>query len=726
MAMVTGGHYTLKLSQRSLLPQLIDLVEKNLVEEYLAKFKGSCLGHLLELADVKFQGQLIGQLLLCQDEVPSAEELVFNVHGKKATMGRLDFALVTGLSFGSYPVPPTKSVFRERVFGAVRGAIKIFDIEDKLKTKTKMKGEEETCLKLAMLYAVYGVLLAQSHSKKLDEKYINLADSFDALNNYPWGRVAFEYLKSRTHDIMKDKRRTLNEKKSNQFDVNGFFQALQVWAYEVLPHVGDVCAERVRPNETPRLRRWKTVDGIVTADELRKRCFPIVAPGDEGLAIGKLRPTKDESRSRYYTSVFKWKADLGNIVEGPSKLRDPDRRKDVRKGKRKAATDNETENYGPWEKESMLRRLRELEELVRWQQGRIKWLLTKTGYEGEVEEEELEKPQDHSADHRNSPSTYISEEIGNYVPTDEFADSLADPPADPPINAFTADRSADPPVNTETADLSADPPACPKKASAADTPSNTDTADHFADPPIASPADPPTNTETADLSADPTVDTQKADPPTNTETADLSADPTVDTQKADPPTNSSTTDPPADHTADPENVDPPSNPASPVDPLTNTETADLSADPTADTQKADPPTNSSSADPPADHTADPKITDPPSNPETVDPLADRSADPETADLAGNDSADLPADPSSALVVYEAVSVEPISVHNADSSVVTPDAPRGNKKKNKKGKEGDVVYETRKGNRLRKKGPATSSPFTDPDGQKKKKKAKTGV
>ncbi|KAL3646791.1 hypothetical protein CASFOL_009335 [Castilleja foliolosa] len=660
MAMVTGGHYPLKLSQRSLLPQLIELVEKNLVEEYLAKFKGSCLGHLLKLADVKFQGQLIGQLLLCQDEVPSAEELVFNVHGKKATMGRLDFALVTGLSFGSYPVPPTKSVFRERVFGAVRGAIKIGDIEDKLKTFSKMEGEEETCLKLAMLYAVYGVLLAQSHSKKLDEKYINLADSFDALNNYPWGRVAFEYLKSRTHDTMKDKRSTLNEKKSNQFDVNGFFQALQVWAYEVLPHVGDVCAERVRPKETPRLMRWKTVDGLVTADELRKKCFPIVALGDEGLAIGKLRPTKDESRSRYYTSVFKWKADLGNIVEGPSKLSDPDRRKDVRKGKRKAATQNETENYGPGEKESMLRRLRELEELVRWQQGRIKWLLTKTGYEGEVEEEEPEKPQDHSADHRNSPSTDISEEISNYVPTDEFADSLADPPADPPTNAVTADRSADPPVNTETAAH----------------PSDTDTADHFADSLIASPADPPINIETADLSADRTADTQKADPPTN----------------------SSNADPPADHTADPKNADPSSIP----DP------SDLSADPTADTQKADPPTNSSSADPPADHTADPKNVDPSSIPDPSDLAADRTADPKNADLARNDSADLPADPSSALVVYELVSVEPLSVHNADSCVVTPDAPR-----------------PRKGSRTRKKGPAKSTPYKDPNKQKKKK-AKTGV
>ncbi|KAL3651423.1 hypothetical protein CASFOL_004425 [Castilleja foliolosa] len=704
MAMVTGGHYTLKLSQRSFVPKIISLVETNLVEEYRAKFKGSCFGHLLKLGDVKFQGQLIGQLLLCQDEVPSANELVFNVHGKKATTGCLDFALVTGLSFGSYPVLSSKSVFRERVFGAVRG-IKIGDIEDKLKTFSKMEGEEETCLKLAMLYAVYGVLLAQSHSKKLDDKYIDLAESFDALNSYPWGRVSFEYLKSRTHETMKDKWSTLTEKKSNQFDVNGFFQALQVWAYEVLPHVGEVCAVRVCPKETPRLGRWKTVDGLVTADELRKKCFPMVAPGDEGLAIGQLKSTKDESRSSYYMSVFKWKVDLGNIVEGPSRPSDADRRKDVRKGKRKAATENETENYGPGEKESMLRRLRELEELVRLQQGRVKWLLTKAGYEGEVEDEELEKPKDHSADHRNSPSTDISEEISNYVPKDEFADLSAHPPADPKKSS-----AVDPPSDKETPDHFADPLI----ASSADLPMNTETADLSADPPAdpnkVSAADPPTNTETDDLSADLPADPNKvsaADPPTNTETADLSADPPADPNKvsaADPPTNTETADLSSDSPADPNKV-------SAADPPTNTETADLSADP-----PADPPTNREIADLPAD---------PPTNSFIADHPADHAADLETADVCGNDSADLPADPSSALVVFEAVSVEPISVHNAESSVVTPDAPRRNKRKNKKGEEGDIVYEPRKGKRTKKKGPAKLTPYTDPDRQNKKK-AKTGV
>ncbi|KAL3638487.1 hypothetical protein CASFOL_017858 [Castilleja foliolosa] len=332
MTMLPDGleMYRLKLSHRSFLHNLTGLVEEQLKEPYIGRFKNSCFGHLLNVP-IKFQGQLIGQLLLLQDEVPSKVELVFNVHGQKARMRRVDFALVTRLSFGSYPVQSSRSMFCDRVFGVDNDCIRISDLEYQLQRFSEMEGEGEICLKLVMLYVVYGVLLGQSYSKKVDVKYIHLADSFDALNDYPSGRVAFDFLKSRTHDIMKDRLSSLLVTKYEKFDVYGFIQALQVWAYEVLPNVADVCAEQIHPNGTPRLGRWKTVDNkLVMENRLRTKCFPLLAPGDEGIPIKELMPTKDESRSRYYKSVYKWK----DVVEGAI---DVDRRKEVKKGKNKVA-----------------------------------------------------------------------------------------------------------------------------------------------------------------------------------------------------------------------------------------------------------------------------------------------------------------------------------------------------------------------------------------------------
>ncbi|KAL3651760.1 hypothetical protein CASFOL_004762 [Castilleja foliolosa] len=718
MAMLLGGDYKLKLSQRANLQQVIHLVEKHLEEPYFAKFKGSCFGNFVKFSDVKFQGQLIGHLLLCQDAVPSADELVFNVHGKKASMGCVDFALVTGLSFGPYPVRLTRSDFRDRVFGKDHGSIKVGDISDKLKTFSEMEGEGETCLKLAMLYVVYGVLLAQSHSKKLDEHYIHLADTFEALNDYPWGRVAFEFLKTRTHDTMKDRVSTLKEKKCEKFDVHGFFQALQVWAYEVIPTVAEVCAVKTGPKETTRLARWKTVDRVVLADDLKKKCFPPIGPGDEGMAILELKPRKAERKSSYYKSVCKWTDEVRKIVDVPS---DVDQRKEVKKRKKKVADEdlNETENFGPVEKKIMLTRLRELEELVHCQQGQINWLLTKCGYKGEVNEEELnvnkfDLHQDRSADHtKNDFADHIDNRSADRS-TDRAADLSGNLVGDLNAADVTEGQSADPPSVSAVHPSPVDHSADSSVAQAVDTPANPpvdnsaflpdDHADHSAVLP-ADCIDAPSAVVPADhsavLSADSTVDPSAVH--TTAHSAGMTADPTV----------------PVDHSA--------------------VLSADFTVDPSvvhttvhSTAMYVDPP-----ADLPADHTADPKTTDPPTKPDTADDSADRSADfptnpetadltadPETANLAGNDSADLVADPSSAMVLYHAFSVEPISVHNADSSAVTPDATQRNKKR-KKGEEGDVVHETRKGNRTRKKGPAILTPYTDPDRQKKKK-AKTAV
>ncbi|KAL3645806.1 hypothetical protein CASFOL_010986 [Castilleja foliolosa] len=762
MAMLPGGDYKLKLSQRANLHQVIVLLRKHLEEPYFAKFKGSCFGNFVKFSDVKFQGQLIGHLLLCQDAVPSADELVFNVHGKKARLGCVDFALVTGLSFGSYPVRLTRSDFHDRVFGKDHGSIKVGDISDKLKTFSEMEGEGETCLKLGMLLVVYGVLLAQSHSKKLDEHYIHLADTFEALNDYPWGRVAFEFLKTRTHDTMKDRVSTFKEKKCEKFDVHGFFHALQVWAYEVIPTVAEVCAVKTSPKETPRLARWKTVDKVVLADDLKKKCFPPIGPGDEGMAILELKPRKAERKSSYYKSVCKWTDDVRKIVDVPS---DADQRKEVKKRKRKVADEdlNETENFGPVEKKFMLTRLRELEELVHCQQGQISWLLTKCGYKGEVNEEELnvnkfDLHQDRSADHTKNDfadhfdnrsadhsASRSADLFGNLVGDLNAADFIegqsADPPSASAVHPSPVDHSAD-----SSASQAVDTPANPPVDNSAFLPD--DPADHSAVLP-ADYTDAPSAVVPADhsvvLSADSTVDPSAvdttvhsagmtADPLANPKIADPPVDLTADPETTDPSTILDTADPSVDPSADstiadeasnPETVHPSTNPETAdvtadhitnhsADPITNPETADLTADPSTN-HSADPITNPETADLTADLSADI-----PSNPETVN----HSADPENVDLAGNESADLQADPSSAMVVFKAVCVEPITVHNADSSAVTPDATI-KKKKKKKGKEGDIVYETRKSNRTKKKGPATLTLYTDPDRQKKKK-AKTAV
>ncbi|KAL3613374.1 hypothetical protein CASFOL_042787 [Castilleja foliolosa] len=419
-------------------------------------------------------------------------------------------------------------------------------------------------------------------------------------------------------------------------------------------------------------------------------------------AILELKPRKAERKSSYYKSVCKWTDEVRKIVDVPS---DADQRKEVKKRKRKVADKdlNETENFGPVEKKIMLTRLRELEELVHCQQGQINWLLTKCGYKGEVNEEELnvnkfDLHQDRSADHTKND---FADHIDNRS-ADRSADLSGNLVGDLNAADVTEGQSADPPsvsaVHPSPVDHSADSAFLPDDRADHSTVLPADCIDA---PSVVVPAD-----HSAVLSADSTVDPSAVH--TTAHSADMTADPTV------PADHSAVLS--ADFTVDPSAVH------------TTVHSTAMTVDPTADPKIADHP---------AEHTADPKTTDPPMIPDTADHSADRSADfptkpetadltadPETANLAGNDSADLVADPSSAMVLYQAVFVEPISVHNADSSAVTPDATQRNKKR-KKGEEGDVVHKIRKSDRTRKKGPATLTPYTDPDRQKKKK-AKTAV
>ncbi|KAL3650870.1 hypothetical protein CASFOL_007273 [Castilleja foliolosa] len=590
MAMLPDGleKYRMKISHRSSLQNLAGLVKEHLKEPEQLRFKASCFGHLLNVPELNFQGQLIGQLLLLQDAVPSKDELVFNVYGQKARMRRVDFALVTGLAFGSYPVPSTKSMFCNRVFGVDNNNVRISDLEFQLGRFSEMEGEGEICLKLVMLYVVFGVLLGQSYSKKVDVKYIHLADNFDALNDYPWGRVAFDFLKSRTHDIMEEKLSKLLVTKYQQFDVHGFIQALQVWAYEVLPNVADLCAEQIHPNATPRMGRWKTVEKLVTANTLRSKCFPLLAPGDEGIPIKELKPNNAELRSRYYTSVHKWK----EVVEGPI---DVDQRKEVKKGKKKVAAhaeENLREIFEPWRKEekdlalNVITKLtldvKALYEKVHWQQRRIKWLLSRTGYKGEVYAEGLdlhEVPDDQSSDGPVDPSPDTPVDPYPDTPVDPSPDTSVDPSPDTLVDpspegtghqATAVDSSQVPAVDPSPdshVDPSQDNPVDPSVGAAVDLPA-ANSVDSSPDIAVDLPA-----ANTVDSPAPNAVD------PSAAAAVDPSAEAAVDFSEANTvdPSAANTVDSPAPNAVDPSAaaaVDPSaeaavdSSQANPVDPST--------------------------------------------------------------------------------------------------------------------------------------------------------------
>ncbi|KAL8539357.1 hypothetical protein ACS0TY_001109 [Phlomoides rotata] len=77
--------------------------------DHLTKFKQSCFGHLLEVGEMKFLGQLYLYLLFNQDTSGSIKKVVFHLYDQEAIFGPMEFAVITGLNFGVIPSCPTTS-----------------------------------------------------------------------------------------------------------------------------------------------------------------------------------------------------------------------------------------------------------------------------------------------------------------------------------------------------------------------------------------------------------------------------------------------------------------------------------------------------------------------------------------------------------------------------------------------------------------------------------------
>ncbi|KAL8457506.1 hypothetical protein ACS0TY_035390 [Phlomoides rotata] len=105
----------------------------------------------------------------------------------------------------------------------------VLDVE-KAFMSVRDNGEGELSLKLALLWILYGVLLVRGRSsKKIQFQYIHIADNIKEFNQYPWGRVALDFLVKSFRKSMQGRVEIIekNSIKTSHVDVQGFGYAIQ-------------------------------------------------------------------------------------------------------------------------------------------------------------------------------------------------------------------------------------------------------------------------------------------------------------------------------------------------------------------------------------------------------------------------------------------------------------------------------------------------------------------
>ncbi|KAH6762528.1 hypothetical protein C2S52_019961 [Perilla frutescens var. hirtella] len=225
----------------------------------LSRLRESCFGHLLGVADIQFQGQVYHILLRNHLLVDNPNRLRFLIHDKVHEFGPAEFGLITGLKFsGDYDLPKSSGMYD--VCFPNKRSLKFVDILAAFKQECEISGgDSELSLKLAFLFLLYGVVLMKDKSDtNIQMQFVHLADDIEKFNDYPWGRVSYEYLVKATLSRKEVLEKQLRQGKKAAYDAFGFLMAFQVWAYEVIPDLASHCAHKIEGKEQvfPRILRW--------------------------------------------------------------------------------------------------------------------------------------------------------------------------------------------------------------------------------------------------------------------------------------------------------------------------------------------------------------------------------------------------------------------------------------------------------------------------------------
>ena len=188
------------------------------------------------------------------------------VYSKRLRFSALEFALITRLIFGNVSQFDLTSLkIRDKYFDGENKIcsdwleedfISLYEKWKKMSTKrtklSKKSNFDEDIIKLILLYFVEHVLLGKKGKNLIDWQWVQLIDSLEQFNKYPWGRICYERTLFGLQKAL-DKRISKYVKKKEMQPMKHVFQ---IWAYLVIPLLGMKYASRVG-RSFPRILNWR-------------------------------------------------------------------------------------------------------------------------------------------------------------------------------------------------------------------------------------------------------------------------------------------------------------------------------------------------------------------------------------------------------------------------------------------------------------------------------------
>ncbi|GMN31830.1 hypothetical protein TIFTF001_049722 [Ficus carica] len=199
--------------------------------------------------------------------------------------------------------------------------VSLADVAQKLKELSVTKVRTDDRVKLAFLYMVAGFLMSSDSKKVVNPSWLQYANDLNFFTQYPWGNVCY----NQTLDYIKTDLVAKFNKSSTTYNFYGCSWIFQIWAFEAMPKLGEMLANKLALNEKnkngPRCLRWQIVKNPIGSSF--ERCLEAMRY-PEFTVRPTLNSTSKERQRDYYLRMERREDCSDDVIEGLTKLLEGD------------------------------------------------------------------------------------------------------------------------------------------------------------------------------------------------------------------------------------------------------------------------------------------------------------------------------------------------------------------------------------------------------------------
>ncbi|GMN48454.1 hypothetical protein TIFTF001_017625 [Ficus carica] len=191
----------------------------------------------------------------------------------------------------------------------------------KLKELSVTKVRTNDRVKLAFLYMVAGLLMSSDSKKVVNPSWLQYANDLNFFTQYPWGNVCY----NQTLDYIKTDLVAKFNKSSSAYNFYGCPWIFQIWAFEAMPKLGEMMANKLALNEKnkngSRCLRWQNVKNPIGTSF--DRCLEAIR-SPEFTVRPTLNSSSKERQRDYYLRMERREDCSDDVIDGQTKLLDGD------------------------------------------------------------------------------------------------------------------------------------------------------------------------------------------------------------------------------------------------------------------------------------------------------------------------------------------------------------------------------------------------------------------